>query len=88
MELHTGGYANARGAAARRRALAALRRGVIQARRLGLAVAAGHGLDYENVRPVVAIPDIEELNIGFSIISRAIFVGMEQAVRDMKALLK
>lgn len=88
VELHTGGYATARNPAARTDALRALQQGTTAARGLGLAMAAGHGLDYENVKPIVAIPRIEELNIGFSIISRALFVGIEQAVKDMKALLK
>lgn len=88
VELHTGGYATSRNPAARTTALQALQQGTTTARGLGLAVAAGHGLDYENVKPIVAIPRIEELNIGFSIISRALFVGIEQAVRDMNALLK
>lgn len=88
VELHTGGYATARNPAARTKALQALQQATKTARGLGLAVAAGHGLDYENVKPIVAIPRIDELNIGFSIISRALFVGMEQAVREMKALLK
>lgn len=88
VELHTGGYATARNPAARTKALQVLQQATKTARGLGLAVAAGHGLDYENVKPIVAIPRIDELNIGFSIISRALFVGMEQAVREMKALLK
>jgi len=88
VELHTGGYANARTAGRRARELVSLRRAAKQARRLGLAVAAGHGLDYHNVGAVAAIPEIEELNIGFSIIARAVFVGIEQAVREMKALTR
>lgn len=87
VELHTGGYATAATAARRAGELAALRRAAREARGLGLAVAAGHGLDYHNVRAVAAIPEIAELNIGFSIIARAVFVGIEQAVREMKALL-
>ena len=55
-----------------------------RARALGLAVHAGHGLTYENVGPVAALRDIEELNIGHSIISRAVFVGIERAVREMR----
>ena len=88
IELHTGGYANASTSAKRRRALAALQRSARQGRRLGLSVAAGHGLDYHNVNAVTAIPEIEELNIGFSIIARALVVGIERAVREMKALLR
>ena len=88
IELHTGRYAAARTTRLRRRELDALRRAAKQARRLGLAVAAGHGLDYETVAAVASIPEIEELNIGFSIVSRAIYVGIEQAVRDMKILVR
>ena len=86
IELHTGRYANAAGAA-RRRALAAVRTAAKQGRRMGLAVAAGHGLDYDNTRAIAAIEEIEELNIGFSIISRALSVGLPQAVREMARLL-
>jgi pyridoxine 5-phosphate synthase len=82
VELHTGRYAGSwrQGAAALAELIAAAR----QARALGLAVHAGHGLTYENVGPVAALPEIEELNIGHSIISRAVFVGIEQAVREMR----
>ncbi len=88
VELHTGRYANATTAGRRTRELASLQRAAGHAKRLGLAVAAGHGLDYRNTDAVAAIPDIEELNIGFSIIARAISVGLERAVREMKALLE
>jgi len=88
IELHTGRYANARTSVQRNKQLAALRRAARQARQLGLAVAAGHGLDYDNVRGMAEIPEIEEVNIGFSIIARAVFVGIEQAVREMKASLR
>jgi pyridoxine 5-phosphate synthase len=87
VELHTGRYADARTAASRRRELEALRRAARLAQELGFGVAAGHGLDYENVTDVVAIPEIVELNIGFSIIARSVFVGIEQAVGEMKALM-
>lgn len=83
VELHTGRYANAGSRTARARALDALRRAAQASRELGVRVAAGHGLDYDNVRAVAQLPEIEELNIGFSIISRALFVGLEQAVREM-----
>jgi len=85
IELHTGRYAEARTIANRRRELNALIRAAAQASSLGLAVAAGHGLDYDNIEPVRAIAPIEEVNIGFSIISRAVFVGLEQAVEEMAA---
>ena len=73
--------------AARQRELAAIAAAAALARRLGLEVHAGHGLDYENVLPIAKIPEIVELNIGHSIIARAVIVGIEQAVREMKELL-
>jgi len=87
VELHTGEYANARtpeGAAAQ---LGRLRDAAMAAREAGLAVHAGHGLTYENVAPVAAIPEVEELNIGHSIVSRSVFVGIERAVREMKEIV-
>ncbi len=83
VELHTGGYANARGEEQQRQ-LHKLVLAAEEVRRLGLALHAGHGLTYRNVHPVAAIPGMEELNIGHSIVSRAIMVGMTQAVREMK----
>jgi pyridoxine 5-phosphate synthase len=86
IELHTGTYADATGAAQARE----LERLVSAARRaasLGLEVHAGHGLTYHNVEPVAAIPEIVELNIGHCIVARAIFTGLPAAVRDMKALM-
>ena len=82
VELHTGRYAEARGEAARE-ALAALIRAARFAAGAGLGVSAGHGLNYANVEPVAAIPEVEELNIGHSIVARAALVGMERAVREM-----
>ena len=87
IELHTGEYANARGDA-RRQQLERLNRAASVARKLSLAVHAGHGLTYENVQPVAAIPEIEELNIGHSIVSRAVLTGMEAAVRDMAEIIR
>ena len=86
IELHTGAYAeaDAKGRIGElRRIKAAARAGV----ELGLVVNAGHGLDYHNVQPVAAIPEITELNIGFAIIARAIFCGLDPAVREMKRLM-
>jgi pyridoxine 5-phosphate synthase len=86
IELHTGSYAEASGQAQARefeRLASAARR----AAQLGLEVHAGHGLTYHNVAPVAAIPEIVELNIGHCIIARAIFTGLDAAVRDMKALM-
>ncbi len=93
IELHTGKYANASkrdtpNDMRRTRALNELRRAAAHAKSLGLAVHAGHGLTYDNVKPVAAIPEIEELNIGHSIVSNAIFWGMEEAVRRMAQLVK
>jgi pyridoxine 5-phosphate synthase len=87
IELHTGSYANARGDRERARELERLHRAAREAKNLGLAVHAGHGLTYENVSPIAALPEIEELNIGHSVVSRALFVGMERAVREMKRLV-
>jgi pyridoxine 5-phosphate synthase len=87
IELHTGEYANARGEA-RTAQLERINRGASLARKLSLAVHAGHGLTYENVHPIAAIPEIEELNIGHSIVSRAVFTGMEAAVRDMAEIVR
>lgn len=80
IELHTGQYAHA---SADPRTLAALRDAATLGRSLGLAVHAGHGLTVRNVAPVAAIPGIEELNIGHSIVSRAVFVGIQVAVREI-----
>ena len=85
VELHTGTYAETFGAE-RKEQLELLTQGTQLAKSNGLAVHAGHGLTYSNVLPVAAIPDIEELNIGHSIVARAIFVGFREAVREMKAL--
>lgn len=88
IELHTGAYANARTPAARRQALGRLRAAVARARGLGLTVNAGHGLTYQNVAPVAALPGLTELNIGHTIVARAVFVGLRQAVREMVALVR
>jgi pyridoxine 5-phosphate synthase len=88
VEFHTGRYCNARLASDRRRELSRLVDACKAAAKLGLEVAAGHGLNYQNVIPVAAIPEIEELNIGHSIVARAVLVGLERAVREMKALVE
>ncbi len=87
IELHTGEYALARGAE-REEQLARLRRAAALGRSVGLAVHAGHGLTYENVAPVARVEEIEELNIGHSIVSRAVLVGIERATREMVDLLR
>ena len=86
IEIHTGTYCNATGAK-RERELRKIVAGAQLAKRLGLEVHGGHGLDYENVLPIAGIPEIVELNIGHSIIARAVIVGIQQAVREMKQLL-
>ena len=87
IELHTGTYAEATGAA-QARELERLSTAAKRATSLGLEVHAGHGLTYNNVGPVAAISEIVELNIGHCIIARAIFTGLEAAVKDMKALMQ
>jgi pyridoxine 5-phosphate synthase len=87
VELHTGEYANTRGVE-RERQLERLTEAAGLARSLGIAVHAGHGLTYENVTLVAAIQEIEELNIGHSVISRAVFTGLEAAVREMAELIR
>jgi pyridoxine 5-phosphate synthase len=87
VEFHTGEYANAGRGPGALEQLRRLGEATDQARELGLAVHAGHGLTYENVSPVAAIPGCEELNIGHSIVSRSVLVGIEKAVREMKALI-
>jgi len=88
IELHTGRYADAKTESSKRLRLAELERAAGYGHRKGLTVNAGHGLDYYNVKPVARIPRIEELNIGYSIVCRAALVGLDRAVREMKALIK
>ncbi|MEC4984393.1 MAG: pyridoxine 5'-phosphate synthase [Oscillatoria sp. PMC 1068.18] len=88
IELHTGKYAEAKNEATRQQELSYLERGSQQAISLGLRVNAGHGLTYGNVYPVACISGMEELNIGHTIISRAVLVGMERAVREIKLAMK
>jgi len=87
VELHTGGYAEASWRDQPHQ-LARLCEGTFVARSLGLRVNAGHGLTYQNVEPVAAIEGMEELNIGHTIVARALAVGLQQAVREMKALVQ
>jgi pyridoxine 5-phosphate synthase len=87
VEFHTGRYCEARLASDRRREMNRLLDACKAAAKLGLKVAAGHGLNYQNVIPVAAIGEIEELNIGHAIVARAVLVGMERAVREMKELI-
>jgi pyridoxine 5-phosphate synthase len=83
VELHTGRYANAPDDTGRSRELAALESAASRAQELGLVVNAGHGLTVENVRPVAAIPGMNDLNIGHAIVARSIFLGLEGALREM-----
>lgn len=88
IELHTGKYAEATTADSQQQELAVLRQGCEQAMALGLRVNAGHGLTYWNVFSVANLPGMEELNIGHTIVSRAVLVGMERAVREMKLAMR
>ncbi|MBZ0160814.1 pyridoxine 5'-phosphate synthase [Candidatus Methylomirabilis sp.] len=87
VELHTGSYGEAREQKAQQAELARLIQSATTGRTLGLRINAGHGLDYRNVGPVAAIPEVEELSIGHSIVARAVLVGLEQAVREMLAAM-
>ncbi|NHR07084.1 pyridoxine 5'-phosphate synthase [Chromobacterium haemolyticum] len=87
VELHTGAYADAHDAAARDAELARIRDAAVFAAELGMVVNAGHGLNYHNVQPIAAIPQIAELNIGHAIVAQALFVGFAEAVKEMKALM-
>ena len=86
VELHTGAYAEASGGAAAAE-LERLRAAARLGASLGLEVHAGHGLNYHNVQPVAALPELTELNIGHALIAHALFVGLPAAVREMKALM-
>lgn len=87
IEINTGQYADLGEGPDRDRALATVRRAAEFGHKIGLEVHGGHGLDYRNVGPIAAIPEIAELSIGFSIVARAAVVGIERAVLDMLALL-
>ncbi|MEE8408052.1 MAG: pyridoxine 5'-phosphate synthase, partial [Myxococcota bacterium] len=87
VEIHTGKYAVARGDAERRAELQRIADAARAASKLGMGVAAGHGLHFHNLQELVLLNDIEEYNIGHGIVAKAIFVGLERAVRDMLELL-
>jgi pyridoxine 5-phosphate synthase len=87
VEIHTGAYANADTDKIREREFVKITESAKLAASLGLRVGAGHGLNYINVRRIAHIPEVEELNIGHSIISRAVIVGLERAVREMQSLI-
>ncbi len=88
IEINTGKYAETEDQRERELELEKIKNAARFAAKSGLKVAAGHGLNYRNVKPIAQIPEIEELNIGHAIIARAIFVGLEKAVREMKELIK
>lgn len=87
VELWTGGYAHARLPAQRESSLAALREAIRAGRQVGLDVHGGHGLTYRNIAPIAALAGFSEFNIGHSIVSRAVFTGFREAVKEMKDLL-
>lgn len=88
VELHTGAYANAYAGPRRSAEFERLRLGAVRAHDLGLTVNAGHGINYVNIAEVRTLPHLHELNIGHSIVSRALFTGIEEAVREMKARMR
>ncbi|OGQ33277.1 MAG: pyridoxine 5'-phosphate synthase [Deltaproteobacteria bacterium RIFCSPLOWO2_02_FULL_50_16] len=87
IEIHTGCYAEALGRIEQKREFVRIAKAAREGQEIGLEVAAGHGLHYKNVAPLLALSEIVEYNIGHSIIARAIFVGIEKAVREMKDVL-
>jgi len=88
IEIHTGHFADAGFGNAAESELAKIISGVELAKSLGLKVNAGHGLNYQNVGQIAQIPDIEELNIGHGIIARAVFTGLDEAIREIKAIMR
>lgn len=88
IELHTGAYADAATEQEQQEELARIVKGVEYAASKGLVVNAGHGLNLKNIAPIAAIPQIHELNIGHSIIADSVFVGLAQAVKDMKKAIQ
>ena len=88
VELHTGTFADAEDEITKAKELVRIKQAVTHALKLGLVVNAGHGLHYHNVHEIAAIPGLEELNIGHAIVAHALFVGWDEAVREMKSLMK
>jgi pyridoxine 5-phosphate synthase len=88
IEIHTGSYCDAGNAESRGLELEKIAEAIRVGKQCGLGVNAGHGLHYRNIAPVVALGGIEEYNIGHSIVSRAVLVGMERAVREMVELIR
>jgi len=87
IEIHTGRYADATTEAIQQIELERVRQGVLEGVKLGLKVNAGHGLHYTNVQAIAAIPEIAELNIGHAIVAQALFIGWQNAVKEMKAIM-
>lgn len=87
IEIHTGGYADAPTESRQKKELERVNAGVLEGIKLGLKVNAGHGLHYTNVQAIAAIPEIAELNIGHAIVAQALFIGWQNAVREMKAIM-
>jgi pyridoxine 5-phosphate synthase len=87
VEIHTGSFADAETETAREQEFRRIECAVVHGVSLGLAVNAGHGLHYHNVQQIAVLPGVEELNIGHAIVAHALFVGWENAVREMKALM-
>lgn len=88
VEIHTGRYADAQNEVEKEQELSRIRKAVETAHRLKLRINAGHGLNYINIKPLAAWPEIEEFSIGHSIIARAVLMGMEKAVKEMLALIR
>lgn len=88
IEFHTGRYCDAKTPAAQRRELKKIKTAAALAKKLGFFVAAGHGLNYDNLKSIITIKEIEELNIGHAIISRALYIGMPAAVEEMLGLME
>ena len=87
VEIHTGKYSDAPDEKSQKKEFRRIARAIAQAHKLGLGVNIGHGLDYQNVLPFTFIPEIEDYSIGHSIIARAVLVGLDRAVREMKELI-
>lgn len=88
IEIHTGHYANARSKKHKEKEFLKIKQAALYARKIGLRVNAGHGLNYDNVKRIARIKEIEDLNIGFSIIARAVFVGLARAIKEILKLMK
>jgi pyridoxine 5-phosphate synthase len=88
IEIHTGEYAETLDVSKRHELLMQIQQGAGHAKSLGLGVNAGHGLDYSNVQEIASIPGIDELSIGYAVIARSLFVGLDSAVREMLALVQ